>query len=263
MIRLKQLLTEDSPKISNLFGRLVYDSTLIPLSIPIIKKLVGNIKTAKVAHITDYNGYQKLKKLEGKKKGISSFNKLGSKSWVSSGSGIATDGGVMVILEGKLLLNSDWDLYSVTDSQGRKWVEIKRILDDKHQFKMEDVLPKEAQEIRDRYLFPNKERPKITQQEKKEFIEMYIDTATKELLKRKNVFQDKYFSESDYLDNDWAWNEIIVAQMKIKEVAFVENVGQRRKGWETDKNFKLPNNGVIIDTKDVPVFLKKHSIKIK
>jgi len=263
MIRLKQLITEKQyNSIDSLFGELIYSNTSLPISIPIIKKLVGNVKTSKVAHVTNYKGYQKLKKLEGKKKGISSFNNLASDSKILKGYGVATGGGVIAILEGKLLINNNVDMYSRTDSQGRNWIEIGDIFFAEDHFRMPDVLPKEAMELRKRYRdAPSGQKDSaISGEEKRDYIKMYIDTATKEMLKRKKVFQQQYLKSQDLSKYGETWNEIIVAQIKIKEVAFIEDVEFSRKGLE--KKVKLPKNGVIIKSDEVPKFLSKHGIKI-
>jgi hypothetical protein len=95
---------------------------------------------------------------------------------------------------------------------------------------------------------------------------MYIDTATNEMLKRKDIFQKMYFSPSHRYDTDdtKSWNEIIVAEVKIKEVAFVkENIfGYGAFQGQIPKDTKLPKNSVVISEDDVPNFLKKHGIKI-
>jgi len=259
MIRLKQLLTEKQfNSIDSLFEKLIYSDTALPISVPIVKKLVGNIKTTKVAHVTDYKGYQKLKKLEGKKKGISTFNRLATDSEILRGYGIATRGGVIAILEGKLLVNSDMDLFSQTDSQGRSWVQVSDLFFGKDSFLMPDVLPKEAKEFRNRYIYDG--APEPTGKEKRDYIKMYIDAATKAMLKRKKAFQKYYLLPSVHNHfSDKSWNELIVAQMKIKEVAFVTGVEFSRKGLE--QKVKLPKNGVIIEPDEVPRFLTKHGIK--
>jgi len=262
MIRLKQLLTEKQyNSIDSLFGELIYSNTSLPISVPIIKKLVGNVKISKVAHVTNYKGYQKLKKLEGKKKGISSFNNLGSDSKILKGYGVATGGGVIAILEGKLLINSDVDMYSRTDSQGRNWVEVGDLFYAEDHFRMPDVLPKEAMDLRKRFReAPAGQPPQISGEEKRDYIKMYIDAATKAMLKRKKSFQQHYLKSSNLSKYGETWNEIIIAKMKIKEVAFIEDVEFSRKGLE--QKVKLPKNAIIIKSDEVPKFLSKHGIKI-
>lgn len=269
MIRLKTLLEDihllnerQFNSIDHLFYFLMPSgfgppTSYLPLSIPIIKKMVGNIKTTKVAHVTDLVGYKRLKKLEGKKKGISSFNSLQSKSNILRGFGIATRGGVIVILEGKILINSKLDLYSRTDTQGRNWVKESDLFDGRDRFSMNDYLPMKALEIKSRY----EVGMAISGEEKRDYIKMYIDTAYKEMLKRKDIFREKYFSPFRVdVSTGNTWNEIIVAQVKIKEVAFVEDIELTRKGLES--KVKIPKNGVIIKDNEVPKFLKKHGIKI-
>lgn len=259
MIKLKPLLTETYNKIDNLFNTLRFTSTYLPISIPIIKKMVGNVRTTKAAHVTTIDKFKTLQQLEGKKKGISSFNALKSDSRILKGHGVATKGGVIVILEGDLLLNSKWDQYTRIDPHGRNWTSVPELFSGKDHFLMDDVLPPEALEMRK---IPYRIKP--TPEQKQWYIKTYIDVATREMLKRKDAFQKMYFSKPDVQsdDDDLTWNEIILTRIKIKEVAFIEDE-YRPFTDDEEKIIKNTKNSVVIKIKDIPKFLKKHNVVIK
>lgn len=263
MIKLKSLLTEyTAGEIDSLWFELKMGNNIIPLSLPIIKKMVGNIKTTKVAHITSFNGFKNFKKLEGQSKGISSFNALSSDSRILKGQGVATDGGVIVILEGDVLINSKWDRYTRADKSGRRWIQVHKLFGDAS-WNMSDVLPPKAKDIEKKEFFG---REGVTQEEKRDFIKMWIDTATTEMLKRKDIFQKEYLSPSGIDTSSFGanitWNEIIVTKVKIKEVGFIEDL---KDGFSKDEEAVIKNtkNSVIIKSKDIPNFLKKNGVIIK
>ena len=153
-------------------------------------------------------------------------------------------------------------MYSKVDSQGRNWISVSDLFDGKDHFLIDDYLPKYAKVIRDKKRYGGE----ITGEEKRDYIKMYIDTATNEMLKRKDIFRKKYFSPSQRYDTDdsKSWNEIIVTEMKIKEVAFVEEFIFGYGGFQGQipKDTKLPKNSVVISQDDIPKFLKKHGIKV-
>jgi len=105
----------------------------LPISEPIMKKIIG-VHTVRSFHYTDAKHYGELKKLQGSSKALATFQTaFKGANIVSGNSGLLTNGGVMVVLEGNLLLKSFMDLHSVTDKNGRRWLHF------------EDVFPGEAE----------------------------------------------------------------------------------------------------------------------
>jgi len=90
----------------------------IPLSPSIMKRVWPKSVRSKVFHLTDLDGVYKLTKL-GKKKSISAFYNIDD-HMISSG--IKTEGGYVVELEGDVLAASPDDISSQPDKSGRRWI---------------------------------------------------------------------------------------------------------------------------------------------
>jgi hypothetical protein len=91
----------------------------IPLSPAIFKRLWPESVRSKVFHLTDFTGVGKLKKMQGKKKSISAFYNM-KPNMISSG--IKTEGGYVVELEGDVLAAAPDDISSQPDKTGRRWL---------------------------------------------------------------------------------------------------------------------------------------------
>ena len=91
----------------------------IPLSPAIFKRIWPESVRSRVFHLTDDEGIRKLKKIQGKKKSISAFYNI--EDYILS-SGIKTDGGYVVELEGDVLAAAPDDISSQPDKTGRRWL---------------------------------------------------------------------------------------------------------------------------------------------
>ena len=91
----------------------------LPLSPSIMKRIWPKSVRSKVFHVTDFDGVGKLKKLQGKKRSISAFYNMDD---IIIQSGIKTEGGYVVELEGDVLAASPDDVSSQPDKSGRRWI---------------------------------------------------------------------------------------------------------------------------------------------
>ena len=96
----------------------------IPLSPSIMSRVWPKSIRSKVFHLTDLDGVYKLTKL-GKKKSISAFYNIDD-HMISSG--IKTEGGYVVELEGDVLAASPDDISSQPDKSGRRWITFSSIM---------------------------------------------------------------------------------------------------------------------------------------
>ena len=94
-------------------------SLKIPISGPMMKRLWPDTIRSTVFHATD--NLEKLGKLEGKKKSISAFWTMMSRYMEK---GVATGGGIVVEMDGDVLVSAADDIMSAVDKTGRRWVEI-------------------------------------------------------------------------------------------------------------------------------------------
>jgi hypothetical protein len=97
----------------------------IPLSSPIFKRVWPKTIRSKVFHLTDYDGLGKLKRLQGGKKSISAFYNMDD--YIIQ-SGIKTEGGYVVELEGDVLAAAPDDISSQPDKTGRRWLTFSTIM---------------------------------------------------------------------------------------------------------------------------------------
>jgi len=91
----------------------------IPLSSPIFKRIWPKSIRSKAFHLTDFEGVHKLKKIQGGKKSISAFYNMEDHMIQS---GIRTQGGYVVELEGDVLAAAPDDISSQPDKTGRRWL---------------------------------------------------------------------------------------------------------------------------------------------
>ena len=91
----------------------------IPLSSPIFKRVWPESIRSKAFHLTDFDGLGKLKRLQGGKKSISAFYNIDD---YMISSGIKTEGGYVVELEGDVLAAAPDDISSQPDKTGRRWI---------------------------------------------------------------------------------------------------------------------------------------------
>ena len=91
----------------------------IPLSPAIFKRVWPKSIRSKAFHLTDFDGVHKLKRLQGGKKSISAFYNM--QDYMIQ-SGIRTEGGYVVELEGDILAAAPDDISSQPDKTGRRWL---------------------------------------------------------------------------------------------------------------------------------------------
>ena len=97
----------------------------IPLSPSIMKRIWPKSIRSKAFHLTDDEGVRKLKKMQGKKKSISAFYNIND--YIIQ-SGIKTEGGYVVELEGDVLAASPDDISSQPDKSGRRWITVSSLM---------------------------------------------------------------------------------------------------------------------------------------
>ena len=96
----------------------------LPLSTPILNRIFSKPQRTTVFHVTEPSGVMKLINIEGTKKSISTLANIESKI---IGSGIRGGGGVVVELEGDVLMAAADDIMSQPDKTGRRWIELETI----------------------------------------------------------------------------------------------------------------------------------------
>ena len=205
MIKLKDLLFE---KVAHTKKSLEWVSMdFIPMTPKTMKQIMGDVPITAFHNLNWFSIKKQLPKVLGKKKSISTYT-TDTEGHLLSGGGVQTSGGVVLEVEGKVLVAGTEDLASVPDESGRRWlapsifgkiVGMKQfegggggIYYRKHLYnidkKLEDILfkyktslliaPTDSKEDTDRF-------PPYTGKQKADLIKRYIKASNKFLLKMK------------------------------------------------------------------------------
>jgi hypothetical protein len=254
----------------------------IPLSPAIFKRIWPESVRSRVFHLTDDEGIRTLKKIQGKKKSISAFYNI--EDFILS-SGIKTNGGYVVELEGDVLAAAPDDISSQPDKTGRRWLtfsslmnpstasdpglggkaKLKRIEKDLESL-LVDILVKNdmgpykkgltTKELNRGWSYLGKSTGGKV---KSIIIKDYIDGMEKIMKKYskplKSVFTDYAFDKELVPDPDSGdkalWDEVVVNNFKIKKIHVTEEFGEDFQDDDDIEGFPFelyPNgNGDLID----------------
>ena len=252
----KQLKENDKePKFHSVHRTSTFDATFgrwyanyLPLSTKKIQSILGKEKVS-VFHVgnAEYErDIQQVQRIVGKKGTLSTFTSVDKGEKLAKGKGIQSGGGVIYQIEGTLLVASTRDMQSMPDNTGRRWIAIqdlagktagskmykelksaveKNKMDrrswDKIENKEEDKWMKEVDYYGDDYeggyARKEKELKKIMGPLKRKWIKDYIDMGYKIIDKYKPQIKRNILSQKDK-PSQHGWNEILVNQIKIKDV---------------------------------------------
>ena len=249
MIKLKDLITE---KIAHTKKSLEWVSLdYIPMSPKVMKQIMGDTPITVFHNLDSDSIKNKLSKVVGSKKSISSYT-TDTEGHLLSGGGVQTGGGVVLEVEGKVLVAGTEDLASVPDESGRRWlapsifgkiVGMKQfegggggIYYRKHLYnidkKLEDILfkyktslliaPTDSKKDTDRF-------PPYTGKQKADLIKRWVKASNKFLLKMKKKIKDSF---EDNINNPkitkfmskYGYNELLVYDVKVKDAYIVIDV---------------------------------------
>ena len=206
---------------------------------------------------------KQLPKVLGTKKSISSYT-ADTEGNLAMGSGVQTSGGVVLEVEGKVLVAGTEDLGSVPDEAGRRWIasgtlgkivgmpqfkgeagsfkfkkelfKIDKKLDDMlYRYKTSLlVMPSDPPDVKKRF-------PLFTGKQKAELIKRWIDASNKFLLKNKKKikksFEDNFNNPKiTKFMSSYGYNELLVYDVKVKDAYIViDAVGDPNDFKATDK----------------------------
>ncbi len=246
-------IKESEPKFRSVHTKSTFDSTFggwysnyVPLSTKFMQKMIGKERVS-VFHVGagEYKSdIQQVGRIVGKKSSLSTFTKVDKGEKLAKGKGIQTGGGIIFQLEGSLLVASIRDMQTHPDNTGRRWVSplylAGKVAGSKMQRELEKGLKKKKID-RDSWedqlwtfrekldkMFPDMdyyEKEDIEKQEvqrkKNKWIKKYIDMSYKILSKYKKQIKRHILSQKDK-PSEYGWNELIVNQIKVKDVFILE-----------------------------------------
>ena len=249
MIYLKDLLFE---KVAHTKKSLEWVSMdFIPMTPKTMKQIMGDVPITAFHNLNWFSIKKQLPKVLGKKKSISTYT-TDTEGHLAIGGGVQTGGGVVLEVEGKVLVAGTEDLGSVPDETGRRWIHPnvfgkmlgmeqlkggaggltyrKQLY--KIDKKLEDILfkyktslliaPTDSKEDTDRF-------PPYTGKQKAELIKRWIDASNKFLLKNKKKIRKSF---EDNINNPkittfmskYGYNELLVYDIKVKDAYIVIDI---------------------------------------
>ena len=262
MIKLKDLLSEVKVAHTQKSLQWVYHD-YIPMTPKVIKQIMGDVPITTFHNLNPEAVKKQLPKVIGKKKSISTFT-ADTEGNLAMGSGVQTSGGVVLEVEGKVLVAGTEDLGSVPDEAGRRWLssdvlgkivgmnefkgeggsqkfkkelyKIDKKLDDMlYRYKTSLlVMPTDPPDVKKRF-------PLFTGKQKAELIKRWIDASNKFLLKNKKKIKKSF---EDNVNNPkitkfmskYGYNELLVYDVKVKDAYIViDAVGDPNDFKATDK----------------------------
>ena len=275
MIKLKDLLFE---KVAHTKKSLEWVSLdYIPMSPKVMKQIMGDTPITVFHNLNPDSIKNKLPKVVGSKKSISTYT-TDTEGHLITGGGVQTSGGVVLEVEGKVLVAGTEDLASVPDESGRRWIHPSTfgklvgmsqfeggaggIYYRKHLYrydkKLEDILfkyktsllksPTDSAEDNARF-------PDYTGKQKADLIKRYINASNKFLLKMKKKIKDSFENNINNpkitkFMSKYGYNELLVYDVKVKDAYIVlDIVGDPNDYDATEKTIKEI-------TKDLKPFVK-------
>ena len=265
MIKLKDILLEAKVAHTQKSLQWVYHG-YIAMTPKVIKQIMGDVPITTFHNLNPEAVKKQLPKVLGTKKSISSYT-ADTEGNLAMGSGVQTSGGVVLEVEGKVLVAGTEDLGSVPDEAGRRWIasgtlgkivgmpqfkgeagsfKFKKELY-KIDKKLEDmlykyktsllVLPEDPPDVKKRF-------PLFTGKQKAELIKRWIDASNKFLLKNKKKIRKSFM---DNVNNPkitafmskLGYNELLVYDVKVKDAYIVIDIlGEPGDYDATDKVLK-------------------------
>ena len=244
---------EEEPKFHSVHRTTTFDKTFerwyanyVPLSTKKMQSILGKEKVS-VFHVgnAEYaRDIQQVARIVGKKGTLSTFTSVDKGEKLAKGKGIQSGGGIIYQIEGTLLVASTRDMQSMPDDTGRRWIPIQDLAGKTAGSKMYKELKSAVERNKiDRRSWDKIERKVYDDVKKKtgygdtnydhqaheknvkkalgpykrDWIKKYIDIGYKIIDKYKAQIKRNILSQKDK-PSEHGWNEILVNQIKIKDV---------------------------------------------
>jgi len=263
VIKLKDLLFETVAHTQKSLQWVAYN--YIPMYPKIMKRIMGDTPITTFHNLDWFAIKNKLPKVINSKKSISTYTALQKYTNMTKGGGVQTKGGIVLELEGKVLIAGNEDLGSVPDESGRRWIAplffgnitgMKQFTGDgggiyfkkslyKYDKKLEDVLWRYNTSLLTMNAEEQQKFPLYSGKQKADLIKRYIDASNKFLLANKKKIKDTFTKNinNPQVKNDsftYEWNELLVYDIKVKDAYIVlDALGDPNDFDHIDKQLKF------------------------
>ena len=198
------------------------------LNFPITPKVAKEFYNTRITcfHITGYRQIPLVKALLNSKKTISAFTQMDEKI-LSDITGVQTTGGLVFEIDGNTVFKGNFDLMSMPDDIGRRWIDFfdgfnkqKNIIP-KIDKRLESFRNKLTNQIESKFglskltdiLREDKERTPEENKILQQFLAYYIPITENFLIENKQLFIELINQDFDY-----GWNEVLVNDVKVKNI---------------------------------------------
>ena len=244
----------------------------IPMTPKTMKQILGDTPVNAFHNVDWFNAKKQIPNIIGKKKSISTYTGDTSNR-LSMGGGVQTLGGVVLQVQGKVLVAGTEDLGSVPDEAGRRWIHPNtfgkivgmkqfegggggiyyRKMLYKYDSKLEDllwkyktsllVLPSDPPSTKEKF-------PPYDNKQKAELIKRYIDASNKFLQAHKKIIKKSFM---DNVNNpkitkfmsSYGYNELLVYDTKVIDAYLVIDIlGYANDYEKTERNLKRAKDGI-------------------
>ena len=238
----------------------------LPMSTPIFRRIGLDDFRTTVFHVTDTEGYEGIKKIQGQKKSISAFFEMQNR-YMSRG--IQTQGGVILELDANILSAWREDVMSSPDKTGRRWIQLSyfggmyRVQDDVDAIMggdgkrnslfelikdlLKEYLPGQHAHKVKLYNATEKDLAKYWQnmgiwlRKEKDYrkimgnvVKDYIDGVEKIMKANVKKLQSIFRSYLNRRTTDATWDEVIVNMVQIKKVHLIDSDSWHRSSSSGD-----------------------------
>ena len=242
--------------------------------LPITQKIAKEFYDQRIQcfHMTGISELDNFKHLIGKKKTLSAFTKMVSDKLLGR-IGIQTRFDVLFYIDGEILINSNYDVMSAPDEQGRRWISVYYLEEERSPKFIQDyknllsnVDNKFGKEFTMNLINPDQT---TENKAKADFISFWVTEAEKFVIKHK---EEILLSLSRKARSPW--NELLVNNIKIKDAVliyddeyYIQNYANNLFGSieNLEKELKALVSGEIWITKqrkDVIEFIEKRGGKV-
>ena len=245
---------------------------LVPISPPLINQVTGGI-TKTTFHATDLNGFEKLLKLQGSKKSLSTFDKVdtsyGSRTLHLGAGGVNTDWnngqiekGVTVVLKGTALIQWNADAFTYPDKNGRRWTSPFRFNINWKEFHSAIEKDKEINDLLQKsydYEYRDSEKP-LSSGEMAKLVTSYINLFYKLVKKHKKDVLSHMIDRGSYIAGHDGYNEIVLNEIKVVDAMLliddtkVSDMGAYLKQMKS----KYPKLKIATSKKEMEQFYRKY-----
>lgn len=193
----------------------------IPLSAGMMGRLGYSVDNVSVYHLTNIRHLEELVKIQKTKKQISAFSRGGPEL-----ARLPSQPNILVRLIGTEIISGDSDIWTLVDTNGRRWINQNDRVDGKLTFIINGIIQKIFSSPRDASKMSPKDVSKMSPKELQDFIDGLSNQSKSEIYADYIDSVERYIDQGGYKDlqnylrkaSNLSYNEIILSNFRIIDV---------------------------------------------